>query len=35
MQLSCRLTRLGIFNKPTDGPIVMTNDAAILEQGDI
>lgn len=35
MQLSRRLTRLGIFNKPADDPIVMTDDAAILEQDDI
>lgn len=35
MQLSRRLIRLGIFNKPADDPIVMTDDAAILEQDDI
>lgn len=35
MQLSHRLTRLGIFNKPTDDAIVMSDDAAILEEGDV
>ncbi|WP_294121906.1 MurR/RpiR family transcriptional regulator [uncultured Collinsella sp.] len=35
MQLSHRLTRLGIFNKPTDDAIVMSDDAAILESGDV
>ena len=35
MQLSHRLTRLGIFNKPTNDIIVMSDDAAILEKGDV
>lgn len=35
IQLSHRLTRLGIFNKPTDDAIVMSDDAAILEKGDV
>lgn len=35
MQLSHRLTRLGVFNKPTDDAIVMSDDAAILEKGDV
>lgn len=35
MQLSHRLTRLGIFNKPTNDVIVMSDDAAILEKGDV
>lgn len=35
MQLSHRLTRLGIFNKPTDDAIVMSDDASILGKGDV
>ena len=35
MQLSHRLTRLGIFNNPTDDMIVMSDQAAILEKGDV
>lgn len=35
LQLSHRLTRLGIYNKWTDDTIVMTDDAEILNSGDV
>ncbi len=34
-QLSNRLQRLGIYNKMTDDAIVMSDDANLLEQGDV
>lgn len=35
LQLSHRLTRLGVYNKWTDDPIVMSDDADILGEGDV